>query len=235
MWFTKGHNDGDGKTLTRRFCPRNVWFQVTIAKHYIRQNQLCTHSCSLFSVEQPLGWHRGLSLLDPYTIPQFRLTKTTVEMTNRYRTKCTADEQTVRIRSVFSCFHIVSWFLFSKSYYFFEIPPECQTIWIHIRPDILSGLIWVQSVCKGYQQTIPVDKELRIKLSWAGSVCCSTRFPRKNIRFYISRGRRYSILLVFLYLEVIMIINMTGSFSITSILTHLAYRANAKKVWYIKQ
>ena len=44
-----------------------------------------------------------------------------------------------------------------------------------------------------------------------------THFLRKNIRFYISLGRRYSILLVFLYLEVIMIINMTGSFSITSI------------------
>ena len=33
------------------------------------------------------------------------------------------------------------------------IPFECQTDWIQIRPDILSGLIWVQSVCKGYHQT----------------------------------------------------------------------------------
>ena len=32
------------------------------------------------------------------------------------------------------------------------IPSECQTVWIQIRPDILSGLIWVQTVCKGYQQ-----------------------------------------------------------------------------------
>ena len=29
---------------------------------------------------------------------------------------------------------------------------ECQTVWIQIRPIILSGLIWVQTVCKGYQQ-----------------------------------------------------------------------------------
>ena len=29
---------------------------------------------------------------------------------------------------------------------------EYQTVWILIRPDILSGLIWVQTVCKGYQQ-----------------------------------------------------------------------------------
>ena len=26
------------------------------------------------------------------------------------------------------------------------IPSECQTVWIQIRPDILSGLIWVQTV-----------------------------------------------------------------------------------------
>ena len=29
-------------------------------------------------------------------------------------------------------------------------PSECQTVWIQIRPDILFGLIWVQTVCKGY-------------------------------------------------------------------------------------
>ena len=33
------------------------------------------------------------------------------------------------------------------------IPSECQTVWIQIRPDILSGLIRVQSVWKGYQHT----------------------------------------------------------------------------------
>ena len=25
---------------------------------------------------------------------------------------------------------------------------ECQTVWTQIRPDILSGLIWVQTICK---------------------------------------------------------------------------------------
>ena len=29
---------------------------------------------------------------------------------------------------------------------------ECQTVWIHIRTDILSVLIWVQTVRKGYRQ-----------------------------------------------------------------------------------
>ena len=37
-------------------------------------------------------------------------------------------------------------------------PPECKTIVIQIRPNILSGLIWVQIVCKGYLQTATVDK-----------------------------------------------------------------------------
>ena len=30
------------------------------------------------------------------------------------------------------------------------IPPECQTVWVQI---ILSGLVWVQTVCKDLQQT----------------------------------------------------------------------------------
>ena len=28
---------------------------------------------------------------------------------------------------------------------------QCQSVWTQIRPDISSGLIWVQTVCKGYQ------------------------------------------------------------------------------------
>ena len=33
------------------------------------------------------------------------------------------------------------------------IPPECQTVWFLIRLDVMSGLVWVQTVCKGHQQT----------------------------------------------------------------------------------
>ena len=40
------------------------------------------------------------------------------------------------------------------------IPSECQTDWIQIRSDVLSDLIWVQAVCKGYQQTTLGGKEL---------------------------------------------------------------------------
>ena len=43
------------------------------------------------------------------------------------------------------------------------IPSECQTVWIHFRPDILSGLICVQTVCKGYQQMTLGSKELKLR------------------------------------------------------------------------
>ena len=36
------------------------------------------------------------------------------------------------------------------------IPSVYQTVWVQIRLDILSGLIWVQTVCKGYQQMTKV-------------------------------------------------------------------------------
>ena len=39
-----------------------------------------------------------------------------------------------------------------KKKIFSGVPSECQTDWIQIRTDILSVLIWVQTVCKGYQQ-----------------------------------------------------------------------------------
>ena len=43
-------------------------------------------------------------------------------------------------------------------------PPECKTDWIQIRPDVLSGLIRLQSVCKGYDHTKLVVNELRVFL-----------------------------------------------------------------------
>ena len=33
---------------------------------------------------------------------------------------------------------------------------ECQTVWIQIRTNILSVLIWIQTVCKGYKQMTKV-------------------------------------------------------------------------------
>ena len=42
------------------------------------------------------------------------------------------------------------------------IPSQCQTDWFQTRPNILSGLIWDQSVCKSYQQTT-VKEAKRLK------------------------------------------------------------------------
>ena len=40
----------------------------------------------------------------------------------------------------------------------------CQTDWIQIMHDIVLGLIWVQSVCKGCEQTTLVGNELKIQV-----------------------------------------------------------------------
>ena len=45
---------------------------------------------------------------------------------------------------------------------FFQEYHLCQTVWVQNRPDILSGLIWVLTVCKGYQQTKLVSKDLTL-------------------------------------------------------------------------
>ena len=58
--------------------------------------------------------------------------------------------------------------LFFKINFVLKLPSgtlsECQTVWIQIRADIFSGLIWVQTVCKGYQQTTLVGKDFFIYL-----------------------------------------------------------------------
>ena len=60
----------------------------------------------------------------------------------------------------FSCFYyqLLNFFqndfpLFKK---FFQEQYQSQTVWIQIRTDILSVLIWVQTVCIGYQHMTKV-------------------------------------------------------------------------------
>ena len=58
-------------------------------------------------------------------------------------------------------FRLVINLFFVQNYPFFKLFSfqEChksQTVWIQIRPDILSGLVWIQTVCKGYQQTTKI-------------------------------------------------------------------------------
>ena len=42
---------------------------------------------------------------------------------------------------------------------FFQEYHLSQTDWIQIRPDVLSGLILVKSICNGYRQTTLGDQE----------------------------------------------------------------------------
>ena len=49
---------------------------------------------------------------------------------------------------------------FFKIFFFKKkILSDFQTVLIEIRPGILSSLIWVLTVCKGYQQKILADNE----------------------------------------------------------------------------
>ena len=59
----------------------------------------------------------------------------------------------------FHCFAVVCGLLFFKINIFTKYS-ECQTVWTHIRTDVLSILIWVQSDCEGYQQIDDQNKSL---------------------------------------------------------------------------
>ena len=59
----------------------------------------------------------------------------------------------------FACFLSSGDFSFKINFSKNSFRNECQTVWIQIRPDAMSGLIWVQIVCEGYQQTTVVGKE----------------------------------------------------------------------------
>ena len=69
---------------------------------------------------------------------------------------------TVCPQGKFTCFFVVCCCIFKSTLrkIVSVISSECQKDWIQIRPDILSGLILVQFVCKGYEQTTLEDKEL---------------------------------------------------------------------------
>ena len=58
----------------------------------------------------------------------------------------------------FSCFLFVFFEKFLQEYHMWS-----QIVRIQIRPDVLSGLVWVQTVCKGHQQMTLVGNELKVK------------------------------------------------------------------------
>ena len=63
---------------------------------------------------------------------------------------------------LFCCLLIFLKINFFEKFFSGIIRSELQTVWILIRPDILLGLIWVQTVCKSYQKTTLGGKELSL-------------------------------------------------------------------------
>ena len=53
-------------------------------------------------------------------------------------------------------------------------PPECYTVWIQIRSELLSGLIWVQAVSNSYQMTTLVGKR-KFKMCGKFWVVCQAK------------------------------------------------------------
>ena len=83
------------------------------------------------------------------------------------------------------------WIFFFFSINFFEkkslsgIPSLSHTIWMQIRPNSLSGLIWVQTVCTGYQQMTKVATgRERVKKS----VCTIKIMKYMCVKLYLKKN-----------------------------------------------
>ena len=61
---------------------------------------------------------------------------------------------------------------------------ECQTDWIQVRTDILSVLIWDQTVCKGYQQTRVAAGRQRVKFAYIFVPSSGTRCQGLGLDLY---------------------------------------------------
>ena len=62
--------------------------------------------------------------------------------------------------------HLLIFFLqiyFFQKFFHLGLPPESPTFWTKIRSDIMLDLIWVQTVCKGYQQTASHHQQTELK------------------------------------------------------------------------
>ena len=87
--------------------------------------------------------------------------KTRPYITERLLMGLKESNQTKQTKHPFCLLSSVVVFFFKINFFekFFQEYNKCQTVWIQIRPGILLGLIWVQTVCKSYQQTTLVGKE----------------------------------------------------------------------------
>ena len=64
---------------------------------------------------------------------------------------------------------------------FFQEHYQCQTVWIRVRNDILSVLIWVQTVCKDYQQTIKVAASKESVNPFSADIFCPENVGASSI------------------------------------------------------
>ena len=63
-------------------------------------------------------------------------------------------------------FYVVCCFFSNINYFeknILGIPSECQTVWIQIRLNVLSGLSLIQTICKGYQIQVTLMQFLLYK------------------------------------------------------------------------
>ena len=56
----------------------------------------------------------------------------------------------------FSCVDSLKNFFLEKKIFLELTLSECHRVWVQARLHVLSGLLWVQTVCKGYQQMTKV-------------------------------------------------------------------------------
>ena len=59
---------------------------------------------------------------------------------------------------IFFCHLLIFFFNYFSQNTLSRIPSEYQTFLIKFRPDTLWGLIWIQTVCEGYEQMTLADK-----------------------------------------------------------------------------
>ena len=64
------------------------------------------------------------------------------------------------------CELFACWVISSANFFkdFLSETIECHTVWFQIRTDVLSVLIWLQTVCKGYQQMTSTERVKRLSI-----------------------------------------------------------------------
>ena len=102
-----------------------------------------------------MAFHLGLHCLTKYMFRGFQYTKGYLLLPELFLPSC----HTLTLCKLGKIFMILLSADFFKINIFIqkilsEVSSECQTVRIQNKPGILMSLIWVQTVCKGYQQMV---------------------------------------------------------------------------------